>query len=198
MFCPGNPGKLPRGVVLLTALFAAVMVLGQENQPLRGVVDLSGRPVDPFHRTSGKVVVLVFVRTDCPIVNRYAPTIQEISRKYKDAATFYLVYPVRTETPAQINRHLKEYGYALGALRDPNYELVKRAQTRVTPEAAVFSTDGKLLYHGRINDWYAEFGRARREPTTQELVDALNAATAGKPAANAEMPAVGCFLPDRP
>jgi len=174
------------------------MVPGQENQATGRVVDLNGHAVDPFQRTSGKVVVLVFVRTDCPIANRYAPTIQEISRKYRKSAEFYLVYPVRTETSERVKQHLKEYGYRLAALRDPNYELVRRAQTQVTPEAAVFSPGGKLLYHGRINDWYTEFARAKREPTTQELVDALNAATIGKPVANAAVPAVGCFLPDRP
>jgi len=198
MFCRGNRRNFSRRVVLLAMFFAPVMLPGQENSAPRGVVDVNGRAVDPFHRTAGKLIVLVFVRTDCPIANRYAPTIQEISKKYRDSAEFYLVYPVRTETSQQIKRHLKEYGYELTALRDPDYGLVKRAETQVTPEAAVFAPDGRLLYHGRINDWYAEFGRSRREPTTHELVDVLSAANAGKTVANAAVPAVGCFLPDRP
>ena len=170
----------------------------QGNAPLTGVVDLSGQAVDLFHRTSAKVVVLVFVRTDCPISNRYAPTIEEISEKYKDGAEFYLVYPVKSETTEQIKKHVKEYGYSLRVLRDPAYTLVKRAETMVTPEAAVFSAGGKLLYHGRINNWYAEFGKSRRAPTTQELADAVAAAIAGKPLAVGSEAAVGCFLPDRP
>ena len=183
---------------MAVSLIAAGPLRGQGTVAVKGVVDLKGQAVDPFHRTSGKVIVLVFVRTDCPIANRYAPTIQGISKKYKDSAEFYLVYPVRTETAEQVKAHVREYGYQLPVLRDPQYDLVKRARTVVTPEAAVFSADGSLLYHGRIDDWYAEFGRARREPTTQELIDALNAATTGKPVANAAVPAVGCFLPDRP
>lgn len=182
-------------------MFVAVpsrILQAQGNASPKGVVDLSGHAVDPFHASSGRVVVLLFVRTDCPIANRYAPAIQEISAKYKHDAEFYLVYPVKSETAEQVRKHLEEYGYQLTALRDPDYDLVRRAQTRVTPEAAVFSADGKLLYHGRINDWYAEFGRSRRAPTTQELVDAVASAIAGKPVAIATMPAVGCFLPDRP
>jgi len=198
MFGRGNPASFVCRMILLAALFVPRVVQGQESSSLRGVVDLDGHAVDPFHRTAGKYIVLVFIRTDCPISNRYAPTIQEISQKYKDSAQFYLVYPVRTETPQQIKQHLKEFGYKITALRDPDYALVRRAETRVTPEAAVFSAGGKLVYHGRINDWYAEFGRSRRQPTTQELVDALSATTAGKPVANATVPAVGCFLPDRP
>jgi thiol-disulfide isomerase/thioredoxin len=199
MFCGGNHRSLLRCAVLtMLSTVASAMLQAQGNAAPSGVVDVNGQAVDPFHRTSGKVIVLLFVRTDCPISNRYAPTIREISTKYKNGAEFYLVYPVKSETADQINKHRKEYGYQMTALRDPEYALVKRAKARVTPEAAVFSADGKLLYHGRINDWYAEFGRARRAPTTQELADALAAATSGKPLAVASEPAVGCFLPDRP
>ena len=198
MFCNGRRGNLLRWTawVVLTA-FSLGLASAQTNVPPKGVVNLNGQPVDPFHRTPGKVIVLVFVRTDCPISNRYAPTIQEISGKNKERAEFYLVFPVNSETTEQIKEHLKEYGYSLTALRDPDYELVKRAGTLVTPEAAVFSPNGSLLYHGRINDWYAEFGKARRAPTTQELADAVTAATEGKPVAVASEPAVGCFLPDK-
>jgi thiol-disulfide isomerase/thioredoxin len=199
MFCSRTHGILLRCVALL--LLVAVPLSKLQAQGVaapKGVVDLTGHAVDPFHRTSGKVIVLVFVRTDCPIANRYAPTIQAVSAKYKHGAEFYLVYPVVTETSEQVKKHLKDYGYQLMALRDPDYQLVERAETRVTPEAAVFSADGKLLYHGRINDWYAEFGRSRRAPTTEELSDAVASAIANRPVAVATAPAVGCFLPERP
>jgi len=198
MFCGGKRGNLLGWAVWVgLAAFPLGLVQAQANVSPRAVVNLNGQPVDPFRRTPGKVIVLVFVRTDCPISNRYAPTIQEISGKNKGRAEFYLVYPVSSETTEQIKKHLKEFGYTLTALRDPDYELVKRAGTLVTPEAAVFTPNGDLLYHGRINDWYAEFGKARRAPTTQELADAVTAATAGKPVAVASEPAVGCFLPDK-
>jgi thiol-disulfide isomerase/thioredoxin len=199
MFCRRTHEILLGGVAFLVLAAAPPSRLpAQEHAAPKSVVDLHGHAVNPFYRPSEKVIVLVFVRTDCPIANRYAPTIQEVSAKYKDAAEFYLVYPVATETSEQVKKHMKEYGYHLMALRDPGYELVKRAETRVTPEAAVFSADGKLLYHGRINDWYAEFGRSRRAPTTQELSDALASAIANRPVAVPTAPAVGCFLPDRP
>jgi hypothetical protein len=149
-------------------------------------------------RTAGKIVVFLFVRTDCPISNRYAPTIQSMSAHYAPHAAFYLVYPIKSETTAQIREHIKAYGYHLPILRDPDYALVKRAQVQVTPEAAVFSTDGRLLYHGRIDDWYVDFTRARSSPTTHDLSAALDAAVAQKPVPTASAPAVGCFLPGLP
>ncbi len=162
------------------------------------VTDLDGHALDPFHHAAGKIVVLLFVRTDCPISNRYAPTIQAMSSHYATRAAFYLVYPVKSDTAAQIREHTKAYGYHLPILRDPDYVLVKRAQVQVTPEAAVFSAGGRLLYHGRIDDWYVDFTRARSSPTTHDLSAALDAAVAQKPVPTAYAPAVGCFLPGLP
>ena len=171
---------------------------GRAQFTAKGVVDLDGNAVNPFRIATGKVVVFLFVRTDCPISNRYAPAIQEISSRYDKGAKFFLVYPVRAETTEQIRNHLKEYGYKLAALRDPDRTLVRASETRVTPEAAVFSPEGHLLYHGRIDDWYTEFGRSRPAATTHELSSAIEAAVAGKPVAVSARPAIGCFLPDGP
>jgi hypothetical protein len=180
------------------ALFALVAQTAHAQSTSAPVTDLDGHALDPFHHATGKIVVLLFVRTDCPISNRYAPTIQAMSAHYATRAAFYLVYPIKSETPAQIREHTKAYGYHLPILRDPDYALVKRAQVQVTPEAAVFSTDGRLLYHGRIDDWYVDFARARSSPTTHDLSAALDAAVADKPLPTASVPAVGCFLPGLP
>jgi hypothetical protein len=70
---------------------------------------------------------------------------------------------------------------------------VVRAQVQVTPEAAVFDAKHELLYHGRIDNLYQDFGHARAAATTHELVDAIQAAVFGK-AAPPNQPAVGCFI----
>jgi thiol-disulfide isomerase/thioredoxin len=161
-------------------------------------LDLDGNPVDPFHLAGSKIVVLLFLRTDCPISNRYAPTIQDLSAHYAPKATFFLVYPIKSETPQQIRQHLTDYRYHLPALRDPDLALARFSQVSITPEVAVFSPAKKLLYHGRIDDWYVEFTRARRAPTTHELADALDAAISGKTPSTLSAPAVGCFIPGLP
>lgn len=190
--------QIAPALAVLTFLVALVPRPALSQFPAKGVVDLDGNAVSPFRMAAGKVVVFLFIRTDCPISNRYAPAIQEISSRYNKGAKFFLVYPVRTETTEQIRTHLKEYGYKLTALRDPDHTLVRASDTRVTPEAAVFSPEGHLLYHGRIDDWYTEFGRSRPTPTTHELSSAVEAAVAREPVPVSAEPAVGCFLPDQP
>ncbi len=159
-------------------------------------VDLTGKPVDPLHSDTGKPVVLIFIRTDCPISNRYAPTIQRISARYASKTAFWLVYPDKSESSAAIEKHLREYGYKLPALHDPQHSLVKLGEAEVTPEAALFDASGQLEYHGRIDNWYQSFGHARSAPTTHELDNAIQAVLSGKKPEVTTAGAVGCYISD--
>lgn len=161
-----------------------------------GAVDLAGNPVDPLKTAPGKVVVLVFVRTDCPVSNRYSPTIQHLSSLYHDKAAFWLVYPAKTESAQMIRKHKQDFGYTLPALRDPQHALVKESHVQITPEVAVFDANRRLVYHGRIDNLYEDFGRARSTPTTHELDDAIQAAMNGKTLPHDTVPAVGCYISD--
>lgn len=164
----------------------------------QGVVDLDGRAVDPFAENSGRVVVLIFVRRDCPISSRYAPSIQQISKHYSDHADFWLVYPDRSELSPAIRKSVAEFGYHLPVLRDPERALVKLSHVQITPEAAVFDRHHHLIYDGRIDDWYVDVTRARPAPTTHELEDAIHAALTGEPIAKSEVRGVGCYISDLP
>lgn len=156
---------------------------------------LDGSPADPFQEAAGKPVVLVFVRTDCPISNRYAPLIQRISAQHAGKAGFWLVYLGKTASAEKIRQHESEYGYKLAALRDPQHALVVQAKVRVTPEAAVFDAHHRLIYHGRIDNWYEDIGHARPAATTHELDGAIQAALTGK-APPSSAPGVGCYIAD--
>jgi hypothetical protein len=162
------------------------------GQPL----DLSGAPVDPF-KSDARAVVLVFTATDCPISNRYAPEIERIHRRFAaKKVSFWLVYPNPGESVEAIRAHVGDFGYGFGVLRDPEHSLVKRTGVRVTPEAAVFVSERALVYRGRIDDLYLDFGRTRSAATTHDLADALEAALEGKPVRNERTTAVGCYIPE--
>ena len=59
----------------------------------------------------------------------------------------------------------------------------------------MFDLERKLVYHGRIDNWYVEFGSSRPAPTTHELSDAIQAAMKGKPVAKT-VKGVGCYISD--
>jgi thiol-disulfide isomerase/thioredoxin len=178
-------------IVAVSASFGSIPARAQNAG-----IDLAGNPVDPLKSAGGKVVVLVFVRTDCPVSNRYAPTIQQISAAHAGKAAFWLVYPSKSESAEAIRKHEQEYGYKIPALRDPQHALVKESQVQITPEVAVFDVSRKLVYHGRIDNLYEDVGRARHAATTHELEDAISAALGGKSLTADATHAVGCYISD--
>jgi len=177
--------------LVLTVLAAAGMATAQIT-----TTDVDGRQVRLFDADNSKLAVLIFVRTDCPIANRYAPEIERLYHAYASRVTYYLVYPDATESAVAIRKHLSDYGYTVPALRDTKRVLVKLAKVRVTPEAAIFSARGELLYHGRIDNRYISLGKARNRPTRRDLEEALQAALAGRPIKEFVTPAIGCSLAD--
>ncbi len=192
----------PQTFRLFSRLLIPTILLCVCSKPLfssnqqRLATDLEGKPFDLSHASRGKIVVFIFVRTDCPISNRYAPTIQQLSAQHRNDATFFLVYPDKKETPDAIRKHDREFGYTFAALRDPQHVLVKQSQAQITPEAAVFDANRRLVYHGRIDNLYEDFGHARKSATTHELADAIEAAVTGKTLSGKDTPAVGCYISD--
>ncbi len=159
------------------------------------VFDLEGRGLDLMNGSPARPAVFIFVRTDCPISNRYAPEVQRLASRFKsDGLQFFLVYPDPDEAPAAIRKHLQDFNYSLEALRDPQHALVKKAKAQVTPEAAVFSATGRLLYHGRIDNRYVDFGRDRPEATERDLENVLQAISEGKTSRFVSKPAIGCYI----
>ncbi len=139
--------------------------------------------------------VYLFTRTDCPISNRYAPEVKRLYERYGRSVQFVLVYPDRDLTAEAREQHRVDFGYPMPAVGDPKHELVRKTGVRVTPEAAVYVGD-RLIYRGRIDDRYVDFGQSRPQPTTHDLDDVLAAVTAGKTPPFRETKAIGCAIDD--
>jgi thiol-disulfide isomerase/thioredoxin len=160
------------------------------------VSDVHSPADETLKQGRGKVQVFIFVRTDCPIANRYAPVLQEMQKRYGKTVLFRLVFPDKSESAGKIREYLHDYGYDFPALRDVDHALVKVVSAKVTPEAAVFDAGGQLVYHGRIDNLYEHLGQARRLATTHELADAVEAARKGTNPPVSSVGGVGCFIAD--
>jgi hypothetical protein len=173
-----------RRVAALGILVAAAWAGGEASGP------------NPFASVA-RARVFLFVRTDCPITNRYAPELQKLARKFSGrGAEFWLVYPDPAATAEGIREHVAQYAFPGTPFRDPSHQLVKRAQVTIAPEAAVFDAMGRLVYHGRIDDRWVNPGQARPAARTHDLEDAVAAVLAGRAPAISETHAVGCWLSD--
>jgi thiol-disulfide isomerase/thioredoxin len=187
--------------LLLAASFATGAAQGPGGAPSSvRLVNLAGQPVDPFADVTAKVIVFLFVRADCPISNRYAPEVRRLSQKFASpSVAFDLVYVDPSEPVEEIREHMRDYGYRMPALRDNEHALVKMTGAQVTPEAAVFvpgQSGARMVYRGRIDDQYVDFGKTRPAPTTHDLENVLEAIAQGGTVATQTTRAVGCFIQD--
>lgn len=181
---------------LLLGLALGAAAAGAATPPAR-VLDLDGHPVDPLHASAAvKASVFLFTSTDCPVANRYAPEVKRLFDRYSpQGVRFWLVYPNPADTPDLIRAHVKAFAYPGDILRDPTQALAAFAHATVTPEAAVYA-GGRVVYHGRIDDRFVDFGRERPEATEHDLGDALAAVVAGRPAPKSFAQPIGCFIAD--
>lgn len=201
-----HPGRQTLRNVLRVVWIVLVMVTGSGThdtsaasiQPAasRAPRDLQGRTIDPLKSTTARATVLLFVQTDCPISNRYAPEVKRLYDRFSSQhIAFHLVYPDPAQTPEKIRAHLKLYQYPCAAIRDPHHVLVAKAGATVTPEAAVF-VGSTLVYRGRIDDRFIDFGRARPEPSQRDLENVLAQVARGESLPFHTTPALGCFISD--
>jgi hypothetical protein len=183
--------------LLIVLLMLTTCVSATAEGPARmAVKGVDGKTYRPLDIRSKKAAVLFFIAHDCPIANSYAPEIGRICRQFEPQGfAFYTVY-VEQDLPAAAARaHARAFRLTCPGLLDPQHRLVKFAGATITPEAAVISPEGKVLYHGRIDNLWASISVRRAMPTTHELKDALNAIARHAPVAHVSAPSVGCFIP---
>ena len=156
---------------------------------------IDGAPMRPLE-PAGVANVLLFVATDCPVSNSYAPEIQRICDAYASSGIrCSLIYEEAGVTARAVRRHLDDYRYrGITAAIDADGTLASRVHASITPEAVVVDRRGAIRYRGRIDNFYAALGRPRQSVTAHDLRDALGAIAAGRPVTAPETEAVGCYI----
>jgi hypothetical protein len=187
---------------VVLSCIAALGIAPPSTQPTHLPTDtrlhnLKDQPIAPLDLPKDRrAVVLIFISTDCPISNSYAPAIADLCRRFTpQRIDFYTVYEDSPLTVAAATAHHDAYGFPCDALLDPQQRLAHLAGATVTSEAVVAGPGGTLLYRGRIDDQYASVGKRRFAATTHELKDALLQVAADQLVDVPWSPAVGCAIP---
>jgi len=158
--------------------------------------DLDGRLQHPLQPGSNRAHVLIFILTDCPVANSYAPEINRLVGEYTPKGVqFFLVHVDEQLKQEEAAKHARDFGFKCPVVIDREHALVRRTGVTITPEAAVLGAEGRRLYRGRIDNQQAALGKRRPRPSTRELRDALDAILAGKPVKHPETKAIGCYIP---
>lgn len=194
----------PRRAALraLSAIALAVFAGTAPYAQRATLLDIDGRPRDPF-KPADAANVIVFVATDCPISNAYAPEIQRICNDYRTrGVSCVLAYEdldsgSGTDLGKTVREHLREYRYAdIPAIVDRSRVIARQAKASITPQAVIVDRDGNVRYRGRIDNWYAALGKRRQMATEHDLREAIDAVLDGRLVRNPETEALGCYIAD--
>ncbi|MFM8468649.1 MAG: redoxin domain-containing protein [Limisphaerales bacterium] len=176
-------------------LCVALVLSASAAEPVR-LLDPTGKAHEPLKSAPDrKATVIIFTLPDCPIANAFAPEINRLAADYSArGVAFYLAHVDRELSAADARKHAADYGYRFPVLLDSQHALVSALGATKTPQAFLLGPDGKTLYHGRINNLFADYGTRRQAVTQHDLRDALGAVLAGKPIARPFTEAIGCHI----
>src|SRR4051794_22377312 len=163
-----------------------------ERVVLRPLRTPDGRTVE-LGAPKGGASTLIFYSSECPISNAYSPTLNRLTEEFPATSLRLVGVCVDPDlTAAEVAAHAKDFELKFPVVHDKEIALATQVGARVTPEAFVFDDQGRVRYHGRIDDQFAARQKRNLNPMTRELHDAIAAVLAGRPVPAAEVPAVGC------
>jgi thiol-disulfide isomerase/thioredoxin len=184
-----------KGIFRAPLVFLLQVLATAGSLPHFSFSDTDGRIHTPSDWVGRRAVVLLFVSTDCPLSNRYVPEMNRVASAYAPrGVAFYAVQGDATVPLDQVRAHVREFGYTFPYLIDPEEALAAYTGAVSTPEAAVLSPRGDVLYLGRLDNRLEDFGKERIRVTEFDLRDALDAVLARKPVPHPRTKALGCAI----
>ncbi len=180
------------GIVINSVTAGAV----PERVTLRPMKGPDGQAVDLRAPKNGATAI-VFYSSECPISNAYSPTLNRLLSALPPGRVRIVGVCVDPDlSDADIATHAKDFGLKYPVVRDPSGSLSARIGATVTPEVFVIDDQGRIRYHGRIDDQFAGRQKPNANPAANELQDALVAVLDGREPAVKHVDAVGCPIPE--
>ena len=141
-----------------------------------------------------KAVVVLFLGTECPVNNAYAPLLAALHASYAPkGVVFVAVNSNQQDDAAAVAKHAKEFGIPFPVLKDEGAAVADRFHAGRTPEAFVLDGSLTVRYRGRIDDQIGK-GVKRAKATREDLVEALKEVLGGKEVSRPFTEVAGCRI----
>jgi peroxiredoxin len=182
---------LAGALALSGALLAAAPQVGT-TAPQFTLTTLDGKAFSLAEAArSHKAVVVMFIATKCPYSNAYNDRMRDMAAAYeKQGILFAGINSNKSEPADEVTAHAKKHGFTFPIMKDPDNKVADLYDARHTPEIFVVDPEGKLRYHGRIDENYEDPAKV----ASPDLKNALDAMLGGRAIAKAETKAFGCSI----
>ena len=143
---------------------------------------------------TNKLVVCVFLGTECPLAKLYSPRLAQMAKKYKDRdVAFVGINSNQQDSITEIASHARRHGIGFPILKDLSNHFADELRISRTPEVVVWDQSQTIRYRGCIDDQYG-VGYIRDAANRNDLQIALDELLAGKPVTKPVTEPVGCLI----
>ena len=193
------------GVLMLAATSAPALAQESDGALALGatapMTDVKMLSVDGRELSIGEVrgkngTLVVFSCNACPFAQAWEERIVALGNQYAKRGVGVIMINSNDPTVAAtddydtMKQRAKTRAMAFPYVVDATSDVARAFGATRTPEAFLFDRDGKLVYHGAIDD----NSREPKKVKTRYLQTALASVTAGKSVAMAESKAIGCSI----
>ncbi len=184
-------------VLVAATAFADSLKLG-DKAPMTGtkMKNVDGKQLSIADVTGKNGTLVIFTCNHCPFVKAWEARIAALGNEYSKRGVG--VIAINPNDPAvqapdsyeEMQTRAKERGLQFPYVVDATSDVARAFGATRTPEFFLFDKDGKLVYHGALDDNSKDASKAEHH----YLKDALEAMLAGKSVETAETKAIGCSI----
>lgn len=164
--------------------------------PKFSLKDVSGATIDQTYLDGAKAALVVFSCNHCPYVKGSDADLTEVIRRFQPQGLKAVSISANdaTQYPEDSFEKMQEKASALELphpyLYDETQSVAKAFDAACTPEIYLFNAEGKLVFHGPVND-------SPRDPTKvtrRYLNDAIEAVLDGRSPEKGFISSIGCSI----
>lgn len=158
--------------------------------------DISGKDISLNNARKSNGLLVMFSCNTCPVVINNAARAAEVSKFAldKNVGVIFLNANEANRSASESLQAMKEYaskeGYSWYYAVDQNSELANAFGATKTPECFLFNKEGKLVYHGAIDDSPGKAENVNRK----HLQEAITEISSGKEVSVKTSKSVGCTI----
>lgn len=184
----------------------AIMALKPVNDPLpigsslpstdTKMKDISGKEISFKEVTRENGLLVMFSCNTCPVVHKYESRTVESCKKAMDSKIGVVLlnsneaYREKGDSYDDMKDYAKKLSYGWNYVVDQKSTMADAFGATRTPEVFLFNKQGKLVYHGAIDD----NANGPDEVTRKHLSIAMDELVAGKDVSTKQTRSVGCTI----
>jgi thioredoxin-related protein len=168
-------------------------------QPELKMKDISGTQVSFKDAMKENGLMVMFSCNTCPVVKKYQSRTMEVC-KYAIGNNIGVVLLNSNEATRgdgdsydDMKQYAKEQGYYFNYVEDKDSKMADAFGANRTPEVFLFNKEGKLVYHGAIDD----NSSSPDQVTRKHAVIAIQELASGQDISTKETKSVGCTIKRR-